>query len=803
MKRHRGLRQLLFTLTICLICSSCGITRHIPEDQLLLQSIEIKQNRSTPKNELIPTSTLARYTRQSPNKRLLGTNFYIWVYYQANPDKSNWWNTLKRKIGQEPVYLDPELTAKSLENLNIYMDSQGFYSSTVGVSIDTLANRRRAKVLFNTHQGVPYIINSMKYRFLDTLLRPIILPDTTNSLIQKGDIFSVALLDEERERITSHLRSKGYFDFTVRNIEYLADTLAANYTVDLEMIIKRDLNGYDTQGKAQFKDNRRYRIANVNILPDFDPSIVITDSAYLTKIDTLSYRGLNIIHLSGEKPKMRPQVLRQMIPLTTGSLYNSKVVEESYQNLMSLGFFKSARINFGETSLERIERDTLLLKAIEEYSHRSQPKSESDSLSTDRYISSTILCTPALKQSYEIEIEGTTTSSFYGLNATLGYQNRNIFRGAEVWNVDFTVGYEHMKAPDAVKTRATEVGVSTGLAFPRFILPELKIFTGALQPKTTIDISANIQDRPYYNRTLSSASLSYSWRNRRYSNFTVRPIDINLIDMKYIDETYFNELENDYLKNSYESQLIAGMNIGYTFNNQRKSLRGNYTMLRINAESSGNLLSSFEHLLGKPTSDDNYEIFGIKYAQYIRCDINISRKYTLGLKSAIVGRLYAGAGWAYDNSTALPFDRLFYSGGSNSMRGWTPRTLGPGSSDEEIDAVYPTQLGDMKLEVNLEYRFPIWNGFHGATFLDLGNVWYLKDSEGVYDEDAIFNKNTFYKQLGFNSGFGLRLDIQFAILRLDWGVQLHNPNKDVDHRWVIKDWDWNNTALNFGVGYPF
>ncbi len=420
------------------------------------------------------------------------------------------------------------------------------------------------------------------------------------------------------------------------------------------------------------------------------------------------------------------------------------------------------------------------------------------------YLSSTILCTPALKQSYNIEIEGATTSSFYGLNATLGYQNRNIFRGAEAWNVDFTVGYEHMKAPDALKTQATEIGVSTGLAFPRFILPDLNIFTRAVRPKTSIDISINLQDRPYYNRTLSSASLTYSWRNKRYSTFTVRPIDINLIDMNYIDQTYYDELENDYLKNSYESQLIAGINVGYSFNNQRKSARGNYTMLRVNAESSGNVVSTVEHLFGTPAnSNGDYEIFGIKYAQYIRTDINISRKVATGLQTAIVGRLYAGAGWAYDNSSALPFDRLFYSGGSNSMRGWTPRTLGPGSSAEEVDSVYPTQLGDMKLEANLEFRFPIWDILHGATFFDVGNVWYLKDSEGVYDSASLFEVDTFYKQLGFNTGVGLRLDIQFAILRLDWGIQLHNPNKSVGERWVIKDWSWQNAALNFGVGYPF
>lgn len=208
-----------------------------------------------------------------------------------------------------------------------------------------------------------------------------------------------------------------------------------------------------------------------------------------------------------------------------------------------------------------------------------------------------------------------------------------------------------------------------------------------------------------------------------------------------------------------------------------------------------------EHLFwSRPKGLDHYTIFGIRYSQYFRSDLSVSRKVMLGDVTSLVGRLYGGVAMAYGNSSAVPFDRQFYCGGSNGMRGWTPRTLGQGSVPDPHDA-FPIQTGDVKLEANLELRFPIWGIVHGATFFDVGNVWYIKRSPD-YSDDAVFFFDNFYKQLGFNTGFGLRFDIKFFVLRLDWGIQLHNPNNPAGERW-IHNFKWKNTALNFGVGYPF
>ncbi len=798
-------RLTLFVATIA-IMGSCGVSRNIPEGKYLVHKVVVHQDSTESRSDLIPSEELEKYVRQTPNRRLFGFNFYLWVYNMANPDKSNWWNNFKRSVGEEPVCLDYALTEQSVDNMKIYLDSYGFYSSEVEFSIDTMSKSRRVNVEYFTKQGNPFVVNKFEYEFRDSILAPLILADTSKRLVRSGSRFSVTLLDKERERIAASLRQKGYFGFSVRNITYEADTLIGNHSVDLKLIVNKNIDGYDNRGTPQYSNNAIYVISSVNIAPNYDPTIIINNDYRNYMVDTTRFKGLNIIHEKGGKINVRPNVLRQMTPFMPGDIFNSSDVDLSYRNLMSLGYFKSARINFRPVADGVAPTDSVVVEVVNRLKGSDGGGEEvGATCSPVKLLTANILSTPALRQSYNIELEGSTTSSFYGLYATIGYQNRNIFRGAESWSVDLMGGYEHMKAPMAEKKIATELALSTSLTFPRFMIPFANdLLPRVNRPQTKVELSVNLQDRPYYERTLSSASWSYMWRNRRYSSFLITPIDINIIDLQYIDSDYYDSLTNDYLRNSYETQLIAGISTGYTFNNQPRNLSGSATVVRFNAETAGNFIDGVVRLTDQePQDDGSYEIFEIKYAQYARASMEVSHKIPLGSNFAVATRLYGGAGIAYGNSTSIPFDRLFYSGGNNSMRGWSPRTLGPGSSEIPEDDVYPSQVGDMKLEANIELRFPIWSMLHGATFLDAGNIWYLSNASGVNDEASIFRPETFYKELGFNTGVGLRVDIQFVIIRLDWGIQLHNPNKTAGERWVIKKFDLSNTALNFGVGYPF
>ena len=800
---RQTLKYLIIFLLTGAVFSSCNVTRKLQPGEYLLQKVVVEDDRSTPRKERIDAEELKSYIRQMPNKHFLWTNFYVWVYNLANPEKDNGWNNLKRKIGEEPVLLDLDLTRKSAENLQIYMNSRGFFSSRVECEVDTTYRRKRAKVTYRTKQNHAYRISRISYDFRDKFIEPIILADTTNTLLRTGDIFDIAVLDRERERIASYLRERGYYNFSVNNIEYVADTLAGNYTVGVRMVVKRNTTGYNERGEAISENNVVYRIREINILPDYDPAAAKSDPEhYMSLFDTVNMNGLNVVYNRELRPNVRPNVLRSAVPLYPNYLYNIKAVQRTYDDLMSLGYFKSAKIVFEEAP--RTFDFTNLITYVGDTDGHTHIDSLVTHYTQEGYLKCDILCTPALKQNFKVELEASTAASFYGLSATVGYQNINLFRGIEQFDFSVTAGYEYMKA-HADRRNATELGFSAGLWFPRFVPFHVSPLSSMNRPRTKLEVAYNYQNRPYYRRNLSSLSWTYTWKHQKHTTWTLRPIDINLVDVGFLDQTYANSLQNEYLKNSYRSQLICGLSASYFFDSRLrdKHTGPNYTAIRVNAESSGNLVDGIEHLLSHPVADgSHYTIFGIRYSQYFRIDVNASRTLQFGKVTALAGRIFAGYGLPYGNSDAMPFDRLFYSGGSNSMRGWAPRTLGPGSTPEPTGVVYPSQLANMKLEANLEFRFPIWGIFHGATFLDAGNIWYSGVSPDQTPINSEFRFDSFYKQLGFNTGVGLRIDIKFAILRLDWGIQLHNPNKPEGQRW-IHNFKWANTALNFGVGYPF
>ena len=279
--------RILAAALLGLLCSACSVTRHIPEGQYFLQKVKIEDDRSTPRKERITASDMEKYVRQTPNKRFLGTNFYVWLYEQADPAKDNRWNNWKRKIGQAPVTLDMGLTQKSAENLKVYMDSKGFFSSQATYEVDTVSRRKRATVTFRTRQGEPYRIDSVSYEFQDNFLEQIVLPDTVNTLLHTGDIYDVSVLDAERERIAAYLKERGYYNFSVNNISYAARMFEKERLIDLRLIVKQYLTGYDERGLPVMDNNMVYRIDRINIFPDYDPTAARTDTTLLSRYGLL------------------------------------------------------------------------------------------------------------------------------------------------------------------------------------------------------------------------------------------------------------------------------------------------------------------------------------------------------------------------------------------------------------------------------------------------------------------------------------------------------------------------------------
>lgn len=770
--------------------SSCSIRPYLGEGEYVLTQNRIESDRTVPRQERISSGEIGKYVKQRPSMDIF--NLRAWLYMQSNPEKQNLWHNLMRTLGTPPVILDSTLTRRGAENIEAYVASRGFFAAEEEYSFRLNEAKRTAEVTYTTIQGEPYRIGDVRYKIEDTYIAKLLQNDTL-SMIHKGDILDINKLGEERGRITTLLRNRGYYDFADNNISFLVDTTLGNHTASVEMILRKQTIGYTDAGEPITENNPIYRIGTIRILPDYNAAEAATNPDYLLLLDTLSQDGMEIIY-RGERPNIRPSVLKRLVRLRSGSIYDDQRVATTYENLMGVDYIHSANIIFTPEGRGKMHTVTYV------------GDHWSDTAETEEgVLDCEIRLLPALRQSYKIELEASTTSTFYGLATTLGYQNRNLFRGAELVDMSFTFGYELLKVDDASLNRnSTELGGMVGITFPQFLsLIDLDPVGRVHNPQTRLEFSINGQNRRYYDRVLSNLSFGYSWGDGKKNLFSVRPFDVSLVKMNYVSQSFLDRLQNPYLRDSYTTQMMAGVSGSYAYGAQNINGQRDYTSFRAGVATSGNLISGVKALLGSEKTDGHYTVFGIPYAQYLRGDVTWAQSVSVGENSSLVYRLYGGMIFPYGNSRneSLPADRLFYAGGVNSMRGWTVRTLGPGSS-AEVNSGYPSQFGNLRFEANVELRFPLGGIFNGAAFLDAGNVWYTTNIKGI-PEGAAFKWNTALGDMALNTGVGLRLNLSVLVLRLDWGIQLHNPNKPAGERWVIAHPDIHNTALNFGIGYPF
>ena len=771
--------------------SSCNIRNYLPEGHYVLTQNHIETDKQTPKSERIEASEISQYIKQRPAMDLLNVRAYL--YLRANPNVDNVWNNLLRTtLGTPPTILDTTLTRRSAANIESYVASRGFFGATEEYSFSLDPKRQTAKVTYTTIQGEPYRISRIDNNIQDSYIAKIIARDTL-SLLRRGDILDINTLGEERTRLTNMLRSSGFYDFSESNIDFQVDTTLGHHNASVEMILRQQVVGYSPQGAPIAQNSPIYRIGTIRVLPDYNATEAATNPDYHLLLDTLTYKGMEIIY-PGSKPNIRPSILRKLIKLRSGSVYNDSRVTTTYENLMRVDYIHSANILF---TPENREAMTSVTYVGDHWSDTAE--------TTEGTLDCEIRLSPAMRQSYKLELETSTTSSFYGVATTLGYQNRNLFRGAEQLDMSLTLGYELLKVDDpSLNRNSTELGGMVGISFPRFLFPVDLDPTGRLlSPQTRVEISINGQNRRYYNRVLSNVSFGYSWNNGRRSHYSLRPFDVSLVKMNYVSQTFLDKLQNPYLKDSYTTQMMAGISGAYTYGTQASTSTGDYTTLRIGFSTSGNIVAGVQKLFGATKTNGHYTLFGIPYAQYLRGDVNWAHSIPMGERTSLVYRLYGGLIFPYGNSRneSLPADRLFYAGGVNSMRGWAVRTLGPGGS-AEVNSGYPSQFGNLRLEANAELRFPIGGIFDGAAFIDAGNVWYTPNIQGI-PEGAAFRFNTLLPQIALNTGVGLRVNLSVLVLRLDWGIQLYNPGKSEGSRWVIAKPNIHNTSLNFGIGYPF
>ncbi len=776
------LRYILSLSLFCFAIYSCNVTRKLPSDSYLLtkNSIDIHYGDSVRKDNRVTESSLTRFIplSQTANKRVLGTNMFLWIYNLSDTTKNNGFNRFLRRIGEPPVLLDSTYLPAITKEMSLYMSANGYFNAEVTDSVRY--RKKRAFVSYDVDAGDPYIIDSISYKFNDKSLESVIISDTINSLVRSGEMLSRLTMDAERARITKMLLNYGYYQFSTANVRYVVDTIGLKNHANVEILIdKSKLSGVQ-------QNNKVFRIRNIYVNTNYKPVIGQDTIAF----DTVSMGAINFIYQRDLVKNIKPDIISRAITLYPNLLYSSEEINYTSANLSNLKFFKSVNILF-----------TVVEPKKQEYIHFVDDKGRVHE-TPEGFMDCTILCSPTKRQSYKADFEVSSNTNYTGLSVTVGYGNKNIFKRAEQFDINVTTSYDFMRVKS--NRDSYEFGIGASLMFPRLAAPKFfNRFRNLLNTSTGVDFSFSSQRRPDYDRKLFNASFGYKWGSNKYLSYSFKPINMSIINVPWISTDFIKELDdtgNAYLRNSYESQMILGM-LGSVAYSTANTGRFNRYKARLNIESSGNFLDLVASTSGIRNLPFGNKIFGVPYAQYARIDLDFSGSHFLNEKknTAIVYRLYAGGGYAYGNTRSLPFERMFYVGGSNSMRGWQIRTLGPGAYPFSKN-IYPNQVGNIRLEANLEGRFPIWGPLNGALFFDVGNIW--SNGIGVNDSVSSFKFNSFYKQLAFNTGLGARLDFGFFVIRADWGIPLFNPGLPFGERWTSK-FELTDTVLHFGIGYPF
>ena len=755
--------QSYICLTLAGLFASCSVNKFIPEDQYLLDKVHIVSD-----TKEVQPSSFNSYIRQNPNAKWFSlVKVPMHIYCLSGKDSTSGFNRFLRKLGDAPVIYDAAISEKSKQEIQKAVRNMGYMRAEV--QLDTLIKKNKLEVSYRIKAGKPYTIHHIAYHIDDLMIQDFIEKDSASSLLKAGMPFDVVALDQERQRITKLLQNNGYYKFNKDFIVYQADTIKDSYQVELTMkLLPFQLKKEDTPTRHQ-----QYTIRNVNFLTDGDPS------------DTVSYKGLQF--LFDDKPYIRPNTLANFNYIQPKELYKEQDVQNTYTSMGRLRALKYTNIRFDEV----MQNDSAMLDA-------------------------NLLLTKGKNQSLSFEIEGTNSAGDLGAAASMTFQHRNLFKGSETFTVKVRGAYEAITGLQEgyENDDYREYGIETSLNFPEFKFPFLSSdYKRRIRATSEVGIDFNSQKRPEFTRTLASASWGYRWTDGKNSQHRFDLLDVSYIYVPWKSDNFRAYLENltdrnSILIKSYEDQLIVRMGYSYTYNSAKDktltSNKRNSYSIRVNLEEAGNLLYlGSKAIHSAPKADKGYEIANIPFAQYVKGDFDFAQNWYIDKRNSFVFHIGMGIAYPYGNSQILPFEKRYFSGGPNSVRGWSVRSLGPGSyrgADGNMN--YINHSGDIKLDINLEYRTHLFWKFNGAAFIDAGNIWNIRHYEG--QEEGTFRFNRFYKQLAMAYGLGLRFDLDYLIIRFDGGMKAINPMRTGRDKYPFLHPNFSRDfAFHFAVGYPF
>lgn len=806
-KRFLSGWRLLCLLAAIALLQSCHSTRYLPEGSYLLRSNTVKVKApSDVKEKATLTDNLSALIAQKPNKRFLGIPVQLYLYnlrhnrYQE--DTSNY--QIRSGTVEKPVIFDSSLVRRTVQNMQAYLFNTGFFYAQVR---DTVTfQKKKARVTYRVETGSVYHIDSVSYDVDDSLVRSYILHDSTGSLLQQNAVFNMALLEEERDRLTANMRNLGYYRFTNENISFEIDTF---YRRAALLRDSAQLPLFQVDSLQEARDGRlavrvvvrrgtetapyyRYQIGRIRVFPDFRDRSDYGDSTLLEK-------RVGDMVVRYHDYWLKEDVIFRNVFLDSGALYSQSDYDQTITQLNELGVFQYVRIAFGE--------DT--------------------SIPGRHVLNCGIFMTPTLRYDFNTNFEVSSASTYTaGTAVSFGIRNRNLFRSANQLSVTATAGieliYDERLGNDFFRkfyTQSRNLGLSTSLTVPRFLVPfRLRRVSKTTLPRTVFSLGTNVLDRAnYFTLNNTSASLAYRWRQTPTQTWELTPLFVSVFRLPSISEDFQKRLDtNTFLANSYRDVTLAGENLTFTFSNSAQSTTQNksrdYSYLRLSVEEAGGLLYGVSAL----STDLRSRVLS-NAASYVRLDADLRHFHPWGRK-LLAMRFAVGVGLPYGNNTSLPYVKQYFAGGAYSVRGWRVRTLGPGSyynADTGRQASYLIdRTGDIRLETSAELRFDLFRlfggsvKFAGATFADAGNVWLARENASYPGGEFRFSK--LYGDLAVSAGAGLRLNFgDFIILRVDGAVPMKKPYGPNDG-WVFKDirltdptWRADNLVLSFAIGYPF
>lgn len=797
-------------LILCICCSllvlcSCSPGKHISKGSYLLSKnkIDIRGN-----NYNIKTGDLVNYVQQDPNHKILYMKVGMYIYSASRPIDDSACNFFEkyicRSIGEKPVELSERHVSTSCKNIKTYLKSNGCFSATVQ---DSLSRVRRwyAPWTFYKKRRVENYIVEIPYRAkIDTFylsteapkLYEVVNPLIKKDLIKKGDWYNEQTLSQIRNDVTAGMQDKGYYAFNTSHISFEVDTAEGYEKTKIRMYIK---NPMDNNNIATV--HKPYRISKVFIQPNYIP---ITSSDYLPPIDTvLTYHkslktgGLTPLFFinNTKEPIIKRKTLQRCILMRGNRMYSPKVSKNTYSALFQLKNFKYVDMYY--EPIGPFDADTLNLAS---------------------HIRLTMIKPISLSSSFEINYSANNNnnlnygnSSNFGAAGNLSFTHRNLFRGAEIFTTNLKLAAEINSKVFSGESdargwkifNAFEAGLDFGLELPRFLAPfSTKFYSMRFHPHTSIEAGYNFQKRSYYNRSIFNMDFGYSWNSSSKKYFYFTPIEINYVNMNITDENYqalINTMDRR-IRYQMSDHFVMAMRFSYVYNGQNIGNKKNFNYFTVNMETAGNVLELYSGIVNQSKDNDgNYTIFNIPFSQYVRGDFSFIRYNYLSKRTSLVCKIFGGIGVSYGNAEALPYEKSFFGGGANNLRGWQLRELGPGSS-QPTGKMKHDRAGDLTFGASVEYRFPIVGPLEGAMFMDAGNIWTLKDVAGM--EGGKIGKD-FYKEIACDLGLGFRLNISVMLIRVDFALKAWDPCKDVEDRFVLDDARFKDISVQFGIGYPF